>query len=74
MNIPEDGIIIEDSTFQNGKTAMVWGTKNKEMRKLINEYKKDLKLKGKGKKMIKDKCDEMRLGNWRKSGIFEGKN
>ena len=24
--------------------------------------------------MIKDLCDEKRLGEWRKQGVFEGKN
>ena len=74
MNIPKDGIIIEDSTFQNGKTATIWGTKNKVLRKELNDYKKELKVKGFGKKMIKDLCDEKRLGEWRKQGFFEGKN
>ena len=74
MNIPEDGIIIEDSTFQNGKTATIWGTKNKVLRKELNDYKKELKVKGFDKKMIKDLCDEKRLGEWRKQGVFEGKN
>ena len=74
MNIPEDGLIIEDSTFQNGKTATIWGTKNKVLRKELNDYKKELKVKGFGKKMIKDLCDEKRLVEWRKQGFFEGKN
>ena len=74
MGIPEDGIIIEDSTFQNGRTATIWGTKNKEQRKFTNDYKRKLKEEGLSKKAIKDKCDEKRLGEWRKTGVFEGKN
>ena len=74
MALPDDAVIIEDSTFQAGRTATVWGTKNKELRRQLNEYKKELKSKWFSKKKIKDKCDEKRLVELRKSGVFEGKN
>ena len=61
-------------TFQAGRTATIWGTKNKELRKFTNEYKKKLREDGLCKKAIKDKCDKKRLGEWRKSGVYEGKN
>ena len=74
MDLPDDSVIIEDSTFQAGRTATIWGTKNKTFREFTNEYKKKLKEDGLCKKSLKDKCDEKRLGEWRKQGVFEGKN
>ena len=74
LDLPDAAVIIEDSTFQAGRTATIWGTKNKDMRKKLNEYKKELKSKGFSKKKIKDKCDEKRLVELRKFGVFEGKN
>ena len=74
MALPDDCVIIEDSTFQNGRTADLWGTKNSILRSLINSYKKQLKAEGYGKAEIKRACDERRLGEWRRQGIFEGKN
>ena len=72
--LPDDCVIIEDSTFQNGKTADIWGTKNAEQSRLTNVYKKQLKADGLGKTAIKGACDEKRLGEWCKQGIFVGKN
>lgn len=74
LDIPSDAVIIEDSTFQNGRTAAIWGTKNKVHRQLTNEYKKQLEADGLSKAAIKKACDEKRLGEWRKQGVFEGKN
>ena len=74
MNLPDDAVIIEDSTFQAEKTATIWGTKNKIQRILTMDYKKLLKGKEVSKNSIKDLCDAKRLGEWRKSGVFEGKN
>lgn len=74
LAIPSNVIIIEDSTFQNGATAAIWGTKNKTHRALANEYKRYLKADGYSKAAIKAACDEKRLGEWRKQGVFKGKN
>ena len=74
LEIPSDAVIIEDSTFQNGRTAAIWGTKNKVQRQLALDYKKELAAEGLGKTAIKKACDEKRLGEWRKQGVFEGKN
>lgn len=74
LAIPTDAVIIENSTFQNGVTAAIWGTKNKEQRQLITEYKKQLTAEGYNKDTIKKACDEKRLGEWRSKGVFVGKN
>lgn len=74
LAIPSDAVIIEDSTFQNGATADIWGTKNATQRRLVADYKKQLEAKGHSKVVIKRACDEKRLGEWRKQGMFVGKN
>ena len=74
LAIPSDAVIIEDSTFQNGATASIWGTKNQVHKVLTADYKKILKSEGVGKTAIKAACDEKRLGEWRSQGVFVGKN
>lgn len=74
LAIPSDAVLIEDSTFQNGTTAAVWGTKNATQRRLVTNYKKQLEADGHSKAAIKRACDEKRLGEWRKQGVFVGKN
>lgn len=74
LAIPSDAVIIEDSTFQNGATADIWGTKNATQRHLVADYKKQLEAEGHSKVAIKRACDEKRLGEWRKQGVFVGKN
>lgn len=74
LAIPSEAIIIEDSTFQNGATAAVWGTKNATQRRLAADYKKQLEANGYSKAAIKRACDAKRLGEWRKQGVFVGKN
>lgn len=74
LAIPSDAVLIEDSTFQNGTTAAVWGTKNATQRRLAADYKKQLEANGYSKAAIKRSCDAKRLGEWRKQGVFVGKN
>lgn len=74
LAIPSDATIIEDSTFQNGATAAVWGTKNAIQKRLVADYKKQLEADGHSKVAIKRACDKKRLGEWRKQGMFVGKN
>lgn len=74
LAIPSNAVIIEDSTFQNGSTAAVWGTKNATQRRLVADYKTQLEARGNSKAAIKRACDEKRLGEWRTRGVFVGKN
>lgn len=74
LSLPVDAVIIEDSTFQNGRTATVWGTKNAELKGRLNQLKKELKAKGMTKAAIKRELDAMRLGEWANVGLFRGKN
>lgn len=74
LAIPLSAVIIEDSTFQNGAHAALWGTKNKEQRRLTADYKKELAARGLGKGAVKEACNMMRLGGWRHRGVFEGQN
>jgi hypothetical protein len=74
LSLPVDAVIIEDSTFQNGRTATVWGTKNAELKGRLNQLKKELKVKGMSKVAIKRELDARRLGEWANVGLFRGKN
>lgn len=42
LSIPNDVVIIEDSTANYGATCMIWGAKNKELRKARRARKKEL--------------------------------
>lgn len=74
LSLPMDAVIIEDSTFQNGRTATVWGCRNAELRQRLNAYKKELKAQGKCKAVIKREQDRMRLGEWSTIGVWRGQN
>ena len=74
LALPDDAVIIENSTFQAGPTAAFWGTRNAELKKLINTLKKELKARGLGKSQIKREVNRRRLGEWSRVGVFEGKN
>lgn len=74
LSLPVDAVIIEDSTFQAGVTATVWGTRNAELKRRLNQLKKDLKAKGMTKVAIKRELDGKRLGEWATIGVFRGKN
>ena len=74
LSLPVDAVIIEDSTFQNGRTATVWGTKNAELKSRLNLLKKELKAKGMKKAAIKHEQDTKRLGEWASIGECRGKN
>ena len=42
LSFPKNAVIIEDSTFQKGSTATVWGTRNDELKKRLNHLRKEL--------------------------------
>jgi len=42
LSIPDDAVIIEDSTANYGATSSVWGAKNKELRAVRRALKKEL--------------------------------
>lgn len=73
-SLPSDSVIIEDSTYQNGSTATVWGTRNIELKKRLNAYKKEIKQLGLTKAEVKRRLDAKRLGELSTVGIFKGKN
>lgn len=74
LSFPKDAVIIEDSTFQKGSTATVWGTRNDELKKRLNALRKELKVQGVCKAAIKREQDRMRLGEWATIGVFKGQN
>lgn len=42
LSLPEDAVIIEDSTANYGITSTIWGAKNKELRQARRKRKKEL--------------------------------
>lgn len=42
LSLPDDAVIIEDSTANYGATSSVWGAKNKELRQVRRQKKKGL--------------------------------
>lgn len=74
LDIPLDAVIIEDTTFQNGATAAIWGAKNPIQKRLAIDLKKELRNNGYSQAAINKVCDEKRLGIWRNQGMFIGKN
>ena len=42
LSLPDDAVIIEDSTANYGATSSVWGAKNKELRQVRRQKKKEL--------------------------------
>ena len=74
LSFPKDAVIIEDCTFQVGRTATVWGARNMELKQRLNLLKKELKVQGITKAAIKREQDRMRLGEWTTLGSFVGQN
>lgn len=74
LSLPKDAVIIEDSTFLNGRKATVWGCRNAELRQRLTTLKKELNAQGERKATIKRKQDKMRLGEWSAVGVFRGQN
>ena len=74
LSLPNDAVIIEDSTFQRGNTATLWGCRNDELKKRLDALRKELKAQGKCKAAIKREQDKMRLGEWATIGVFKGQN
>lgn len=74
MAIPSTVTIIEESTFQNGSTAQVWGTKNDELRRYTYARKKELAITLPNRASIERQLDNERLSICRKQGVFKGVN
>ena len=72
MAIPEDAVIVEDSTFQTGKTCTVWGAKNKKLRESYQALKKQLQQCGWNKTAAKEEASRQMVTF--DQGIYEGQN
>lgn len=73
MRIPMTATIIEDSTFQSGPTATIWGTRNQSLKQSSNDRRKVLS-QSMCKAAVNRQLDHERLTIWRKQGQFIGKN
>lgn len=75
LSIPDDAVVIEDSTANYGATCMIWGAKNKELRKARRTRKKELcdqyptMKKKELNKLISEEC-----GKITDVGCFIGQN
>ncbi len=74
LAVPDNAVIIEDSTFQHGATATLWGTRNAELKSQLNQCRKELKAQGISKASINRELDRKRLGEWSSVGVFRGCN
>lgn len=74
MSLPHDAVIIENSTFQKGRTATFWGTKNEKQYSLHKSLCKILKNEGLSKNQRNKILDGYRLNQWNKEGIYVGCN
>lgn len=74
LSLPQDAVIIEDSTTQAGRTATVWGTRNAELKQLEKQAKAELTAQGLKEAAIKRTLDSRRLGEWSRVGTFVGQN
>lgn len=74
-DLPRNAVIIEDSTFQAGTTATIWGCRNLLLKKKLNEIKYNLENSNiYTKAEIKRKLDDKRLNDLSRQGFFEGQN
>lgn len=74
LSLPNDAVIIEDSTFQAGETATFWGTRNALEKSELNTRKKALTAEGLTKAEVKRRLDAFRLGDLSHKGQFVGCN
>lgn len=75
LSIPEDVILVEETTLDTGGTATVWGCKNKE----LIAYRKQLseRIKRNSTNLTKKALDlhiNIETNKVRKIGVFEGQN
>ena len=75
LSVPDDAVIIEDSTANHGATCMIWGAKNKELRKARRARKKELCAEYPTmKKKELDKLISEECGKITNVGSFVGEN
>lgn len=74
LSVPDDVVIIENSSWQTGPTATVWGCKNMELRRLRQSVKKELEnINGHMKKKDLARLVSVET-NKLSTGVFVGQN
>ncbi|MBD5421668.1 MAG: NADAR family protein [Bacteroides sp.] len=77
-SVPDDVILVEDTTTDNGGTAEIWGCRNPEQRKAQSIARKEIsaRLEGafKSKKQFEAEVDRAVLENTRSIGSYLGQN
>lgn len=75
LSIPSDAVIIEDSSWQTGKTATVWGCKNMELRRVRRNVKLEIEnISGHMKKKDVERLVCVETNKVNKVGVFNGQN
>lgn len=75
LSIPDDAVIIENSSWQTSSTATVWGCKNMELRRSRAKVKKEIEnSSGHMKRKDVEKLLSVELNKVSGIGIFEGEN
>ena len=75
LSIPDDAIIIENSSWQTSQTATVWGCKNMELRRIRSNVKEEIEnISGHMKKKDVEKLLSVELNKVNGVGIFIGQN
>lgn len=74
LSVPEDAVIIENSSWQTGPTATVWGCKNMELRRLRLNMKREIEnINGHLKKKDVQRLVSIET-NKVSTGVFVGQN
>lgn len=77
-SVPDDVILVEDTTTDNGGTADIWGCRNPEQRKAQSVARKEIAARLDGdfmsKKQMDAEIDKMVLQETYKVGIYRGQN
>ena len=77
-SVPDDVILVEDTTTDNGGTAEIWGCRNPEQREAQSIARKDIpaRLDGdfKSKKRLEAEIDKLVLQETCKVGTYRGQN
>lgn len=74
LALPQDAVIIEDSTNQTSPSATFWGTRNTALWARVEAYKETLQAEGLDESEVKHRCNVMRLGEYSQTGEYKGCN
>ena len=75
LSVPDDAIIIENSSWQTSNTATVWGCKNMELRRIRQSVKTEIEnITGHFKRKEVEQLVSIETNKVNKVGVFTGQN